>query len=124
MGGRSNEWVSLAALVMMMQQYFIHENRVVFDTGSRKIGVDKRCSAYISHIIGGFVGNLVDCGRTIKGFGRTRTTGVKMGTLVWRWGDDGIAHIFLIPNYCHVPSGKVRLLSPHHWVKSMRKNRD
>jgi hypothetical protein len=56
-------------------------------------------SACIYHLIGDFLGNLVDCGRTIKGFGGTRTTGVKMGAIVWRWEDnDGITNRFLIPN--------------------------
>jgi hypothetical protein len=55
-----------------------------------------------------FVGNLVDCGRAIMGFSGTRTTGVKMGTLVWIWEDnDGIAHRFLIPNSFYVHQAKL-----------------
>jgi hypothetical protein len=125
MGCQSNEWVSLADLGMMMQQDFICENRVVFDTNSGKIGVDSRCSACISHVIGDFVGNMVDCGRIIKGFVGTRMTGVNMGKLVWRWKDnDGITHRSIIPNSCYVPSCKVRFLSRHHWDKSLQTSKD
>jgi hypothetical protein len=73
----------------------------------------------------GFLGNLVECGRTITRFDGTRTTGVKMRALVWIWEDnDGTAHIFLIPNYFYVPSGKARLLIPQSWANSMQKNKD
>jgi hypothetical protein len=108
MGGTSVEWVSMTALVITTQQGSINENWVLFDTNSGNIGVDNRCSACISHIIGYFVGNLVDCERAIKGFSGTRTTGVKMGTLVLIWEDDDwIAHRLLIPNSFYVHQAKL-----------------
>jgi hypothetical protein len=60
MGGRSSEWVSMAALAMTTQKDSIDENRVVFDTDSGPGGL--------------WEGHLGLCG--------TRTIGVKMGTLV------------------------------------------
>ena len=62
--------------------------------------------------------------KTIKGFGGTRVTNVQRGTLLWRWQDDnGQVHKFTIPNSYYVPEGKVRLLSPQHWAKSMKDNK-
>ena len=93
-------------------------NVMPFDSDSAPIGVDNRCTACISHIAEDFIGNLVDSKRTIKGFGGSRTAGIKMGTLRWSWLDNaGIEHTFKIPNSYYVPQGKVRLLSPQHWAK-------
>ena len=55
-------------------------NVIPFDSDSAPIGVDNRCTACISHIVEDFIGNLVDSKRTIKGFGGSRTAGIKMGT--------------------------------------------
>jgi hypothetical protein len=76
----------------------------------------------MSHRIEDFEGHLSDSNRSLKGFGGTRTTNVKMGAIKWRWLDDeGEEHKFLIPKSCYVPDGKVRLLSPQHWAQSMKK---
>ena len=86
-----------------------------FDTDSVPIGIDNRCSACILHVAEDFVGQLRDSSKVIKGFGGTKTTNVKVGTLSWTWNDDyGVPHKFTIPNSYFVPSGKVRLLSPQH----------
>lgn len=112
-------WNSVAiSATAMRAETKIRSNVVTFDSDSAPIGVDNRCSACISHIPEDFVGDLVDSERTIKGFGGTRTTGVKVGTLRWSWLDDqGIEHTFHIPKSYFVPQGKVRLLSPQHWAK-------
>ncbi len=48
-----------------------------------------------------------------------KTTGIKIGTLLWKWCDDeGQVHSFKIPNSFYVPQGGVRLLSPQHWAKA------
>ena len=100
------------------------ERRVRFDTDSEWVGVDNRCSGCISHVRSDFVGNLNDCNRVIKGFGGSRTTNVKVGTIRWKWEDDqGRPHSFDIPNSYYVPDGKLRLLSPQHWSQSQTKNR-
>jgi hypothetical protein len=88
-------------------------NEVVFDTDADVIGVDNRASGCISHSINDFEGPLRESAKAIKGFGGTRTTNVKIGTIVWRWQDnEGKVHKFTIPNSYYVPEGKVRLLSP------------
>ena len=90
-----------------------------FDTDSAPVGIDNRCSGCISHVAEDFIGTLRDSDRTIKGFAGTRTTNIKVGTLLWRWSDnEGVTHKFEIPNSYFVPSGGVRLLSPQHWAKS------
>ena len=101
----------------------IHTNTMRFDTDSAKVGIDNRCSACISHVPQDFIGALTDSNRTIKGFGGSRTTGIKVGTLLWKWNDDnGKEHAFHIPNSYYVPDGKVRLLSPQHWAKHHQKD--
>jgi hypothetical protein len=81
---------------MQAKENLINENRTVFDTDSGKIGVDNRCSGCISHQVDDFIGPIHDSQRSIKGFGGTRTTRVKIGTLRWKWADDeGKVHQFI-----------------------------
>ena len=96
-------------------------NIVRFDTDSAPVGIDNRCTGCISHVAQDFIGQLRESGKSIKGFGGTRTSNVKVGTLLWRWMDDnGNEFKFTIPNSFYVPSGGVRLLSPQHWAKTQR----
>ena len=68
-----------------------------------------------------FIGELVDCNRTIKGFGGTRTTKTKMGTIKWSWLDDeGMVTTHRIPNSYYAPEGGVRLLSPQHLAQASK----
>ena len=90
-----------------------------FDTDSYDIGIDNRCSRCISHQVEDFIGNLKDSKHSIRSFGGTQTTRVKVGTIQWKWMDnDGRTHTFIIPNSFYVPEGGVRLLSPQHWARS------
>ena len=99
-----------------------HDNTILFDTDSQLVGIDNRCSACISHVAGDFIGPLQDTQRYIKGFGGSRTTNVKTGTIQWKFTDDkGSIHKFLIPNSYYIQSGGVRLLSPQHWAKALKK---
>ena len=98
-----------------------YENVTRFDTDSAQVGIDNRCTGCISHVAQDFIGPLRESGKTIKGFGGTRTGNVKVGTLVWRWEDDnGVTTKFTIPNSYYVPNGKMRLLSPQHWAQTQR----
>ena len=86
-----------------------------FDTDSRLVGIDNRCSECISHKRSDFPGELLECKRAIKGFGGSRTYNVWQGTLQWDWDDDqGVPHRMIIPKAYYVPDGNVRLLSPQH----------
>ena len=79
-------------------------NEVTFDTDAGLIGIDNRCSRCISHVVDDFVGPPRDSNRVIKGHGGSRTTGVKVGTIKWKWEDDaGAIHTHLMPNSCHAP---------------------
>ena len=71
----------LAMAVMMLPATTAKPNQAFFDTDSAPVGVDNRFSGCISHQIADFIGYLVDCNRIIKGFGGTRTTNIKMGTI-------------------------------------------
>jgi hypothetical protein len=107
------------AVVAMQGTGGLKDNHTSFDTDSAPIGIDNRCTGCISHRIEDFEGPLQESNRAIKGFGRTRTTNVKIGTIVWRWNDDqGKHHKFVIPKSFYVPQGNVRLLSPQHWVQA------
>jgi hypothetical protein len=92
-----------------------------FDTDSEPIGVDNRCTGCISNYIEDFVGPLEDSKRSIKGFGGSRTSNVKISTICWKWLDnDGKQHKFQIPKSFYVASGNVCLLSPQHWVQTQK----
>ena len=121
---RSSQWRRIRAMscaysaLAMNAATTTHSNITNFDTDAVPVGIDNRCSACISHVPEDFIGTLEDTNRCIKGFGGSRTTGIKIGTLRWTWLDDaGLEHTFKIPNSYYVPSGKVRLLSPQHWAK-------
>ena len=89
-----------------------------FDTDSCTIGIDNRASGCFSHISTDFVGPLRDSNRIVKGFGGTRTSSVKIGTLKWSWLDDeGKCWTHYIPNSFYCASGGVRLLSPQHFAQ-------
>ena len=116
--------MAMSALAMQAKTPKTKAARMIhFDTDSYEIGIDNRCSRCISHHIDDFVGNLRDTQQTIKGFGGSRFTKAKIGTIRWKWMDDeGKIHSFLIPHSFYVPEGGVRLLSPQHWAKSITGN--
>jgi hypothetical protein len=98
-----------------------HDNSARFDTDSKAIGIDNRCSACISHDTTDFVGELRDSHRRIKGIGGILTSKIKTGTIKWSWEDDqGVIHDFIIPNSYYVPDTKVRLLSTQHWAQTQK----
>jgi hypothetical protein len=99
----------------------LNDNHTSFDTDLAPIGIDNRCTGCISHQIEGFEGPLQESNRAIKGFGGTRTTNMKIGTIAQRWNDDqGKHNKFVIPTLFYVPHGNVRLLSPQHWGRPKR----
>ena len=114
--------VALQALLAMQVKANTAERDVCFDTDSKLIGVDNRCSAYISGDISDFDGPVTPTRRTIKGFGGSRTTNVHIGTTRIYWEDDlGRRHEFRLPNSYYVPGCPHRLLSPQHWAKELKK---
>ena len=81
----------MSVLAMQASATIAKERPVRFDTDSSHIGVDNRCSACISHMAVDFeVGTLKPCNRIVKGFGGSRVTDVKIGTLNWSWEDDNV----------------------------------
>lgn len=122
---RATTLFALSVLAMQTRTTIASEREVRFDTDSTNVGVDNRCTACISHDIGDFVPDSIrPSNRAIKGFGGTRVTNVKVGTLRWKWEDDqGVITEFLIPNSYLVPDGKVRLLSPQHWAQTQATKR-
>jgi hypothetical protein len=103
-----------------MQSNYL-ETMGAFDTNSVPIGVDNRCTGCVSNRIEDFESPMVESSRAIKGFGGSRTTGIMIGTLAWRWMDDeGREHKFLIPKSFYVKGGNARLLSPQHWAQAQK----
>ena len=89
-----------------------------FDTDSGTVGIDNRASGCFSHVIDDFVGPVRDCKRIVKGFGGSKTSNVKIGTLKWSWEDDkGLKTTHLISNSYYSQLGGVRLLSPQHFAQ-------
>ena len=120
---QSRKVIAMATLMAMSAKSVqTHQQEAYFDTDSKPIGIDNRCTACISHDINDFVGKLHDSDRTIKGFGGVRhRSNIMIGTMKWKWCDDlGQVHKHLIPHSYYVPEGKVRLLSPQHWAKTQK----
>ena len=93
-----------------------------FDTDSGEVGIDNRASGCFSHMISDFVGPMRNCNKVVKGFGGSRTSNVKMGTLKLSWDDDrGDKTTHLIPNSYYSKAGGVRLLSPQHFAQELHK---
>jgi transposase InsO family protein len=110
-------------VIAMSAHSAINQNSVlphIFDTDSALIGIDNRASACMSDNIHDFCSALQPTNRVIRGFAGTKTTNVQMGTISWRIEDDnGKITTHIIPNSYYVPDGKVRLLSPQHWAKTL-----
>jgi hypothetical protein len=115
-----------AVMATIMAQSHTTGNRLVvpsgkFDTDSSWVGVDCRASYCISHDRSDFPGELRPCTQAVAGFGGTLHYNVWKGTIRWTWDDDeGMQHTFSIPNSYYIPEGKVKLLSPQHWVQSQK----
>jgi hypothetical protein len=89
------------------------------DTDSNTIGIDNRCSAYISDHLEDFLSPPQPCQRTIKGFGGAKKTNIMIITILWEWPDDtGKIHQFQTPRSYYVPHSKCRLLSPQNWAQT------
>ena len=78
----------MCSAVMVYAATAKRQNITPFDTDTAMIGVDNRTSGLFSHVASDFVGDLRECHMTVKGFGGTSTSNVKMGTLKWSWIDD------------------------------------
>jgi hypothetical protein len=92
-----------------------------WDSNSKIVGVDDRCSACISDRESDFVeGTLVSVNRTIEGLAGSRTSlGIKMGTIRWKvQDDDGQEHVWEIPSSYYVPQAGMCLFSPQHWSQT------
>ena len=108
--------------VMVFSAAARSSNVVAFDTDSGEVGINNRASGCFSHVISDFVGPMRDCNKVVKGFGGSRTSNVKMGTLKWSWDDDkGVKSTHLIPNSYYSKVGGVRLLSPQHFAQESQK---
>jgi hypothetical protein len=120
-GRRWMALVAYTAVAMQATDAYQHNTAAMFDTDSSPIGVDNRCTGCISNRIDDFEGPLTESGRSIKGFGGSRTNNVMIGTIVWRWQDDnGTIHKFTIPKSFYVKDGDARLLSPQHWAQTQK----
>ena len=110
--------LTCAVISMPATTRYHHVTRI--DTDSEEIGVDNRATACISHRADNFIGDLIPSNRSIIGYNGSKTTGIKTGTLRWKWTDDqGVSHVHLIPHSFYSPAGGVRLLSPQHWSQSI-----
>ena len=106
--------VACTVISMPATTRYHHVTRV--DTDSEMIGVDNRATAYISHKADDFIDDSIPTNRTIIGYNGSRTTGIKTGTLHWKWTEnEGVSHVHLIPNSFYSPAGGIRLLSPQYW---------
>ena len=69
--------IVMSVMAMRTENMSIKHHKAYFDTDSKSIGIDNRCSACISHDLNDFVGEVYKTDRVIKGFAGTRTTNVK-----------------------------------------------
>ena len=83
-GGRSYRMMRVSTTILAMQG--VHgkpamERMTTFESDALPIGIDNRCSAYISPYLEDFVGPLETCERVIKGFHGAKVHTVKRGTI-------------------------------------------
>lgn len=98
------------------------ERETKFDSDSSTIGVDNRCSVCISGFLEDFIQPPVPSTKVIRGFNHVHTTGIMEGELRYSWqDDDGMVHVFTMPNSIYVPNSNVRLLSPQHWARHYKR---
>jgi hypothetical protein len=117
-------FLAMSAVAMQSAIGAHAEREVTFDTDSHAIGIDNRCSAYISPDPKDFIGKFQKTNRTITGFGGMRVRSIMKGTLRWHWEDDtGQVHQFDIPDSYYVPCSKQRLLSPQHLARILKSKR-
>ena len=113
-----NQWMVNQACVAALSP---SERKVRFDSDSRRIGIDNRCSYCISGFNDDFIGELRETKRKIHGFNGSVCDKVYIGTLKWSWEDDqGEKSSFLIANSLYVPGCRTRLLSAQHWTQTLR----
>ena len=113
-GTTSKEYITVYATTIGNK---IQQRHVKFDSDSKLIGIDNRCSACISPDIDDFIGKVTKTDKTIRGFGGQKVCNVYTGTIGWSWYDDqGKLHKFKIPHSYYVPDAEARLLSPQHWM--------
>jgi hypothetical protein len=120
---RGKSLVIMAAIAMSTEASAkVGQKLISFDTDSKTIGVDNRCTACISCNETDFISDLRPSNRSTKGFGGAKYHGtIMVGTLLWKWCDGkGKVHSFTIPNSYYVPEGRTRLLSPQHWAKTQK----
>ena len=119
---RSSHLLALSVLAMSTQIGARMEHITAFDTDTRLLGIDNRCSASMSSFIGDFVGPMYDCNRKIKGVNGQTTFRVKRATMKVEFCDGiGRKHKFLMPNSYYVQGADLRLFSPQHWAKCLMK---
>ena len=79
---KGRRWTAILAFAAVAMQANgmetnYQETMTMFDTDAVEIGVNNRCTGCISDRIEDFEGPMIDSNKSIKGFGGTRTTGVK-----------------------------------------------
>jgi hypothetical protein len=96
----------------------------IFDTDSKAIGIDNRCTASISPDESDFPFGTVPVNRRVKGIGGIIQTGIREGTMKLDIPDDqGVHHTIYLPNSYYVPQSSQRLLSPQHWAQKAKDNK-
>ena len=94
----------------------------MMDMDARRIGIDNRCTACISHRKTDFIGDIHKTNQIITGFGGQKHDNISKGTIQWTVNDDnGQEQTFQIPNSYYAPAGGCRLLSPQHWAHEYNK---
>ena len=80
---RSKTCMKIITWSIMVMEAKAHKrtNLVQFDTDSSSVGINNRCTGCISHVAKDCIGQLHDSGKSIIGFGGTRTN-VKVGTVL------------------------------------------
>ena len=97
----------------------------LWDSDSKAIGVDSRCSACLTDDINDVVpGTLQLTNKKVKVYGGIFHGKVYSCTLQWTILDrHGRTHTFTLPNSYYIPEGGIKLLSPQHWAQQLMKQR-
>jgi hypothetical protein len=111
----------LTILSATTHQHQTSQQRGRFDTDSKLVYVDSGATASITNDIADCLTTPVPILRRINAIGGLMNVQVYTTTIGWTFeDDDGVPHLFRIPNSFYIPKAASKLMSPQHWAQTTK----